>query len=56
MKRKHIDAARELRLWIGTVIIPLVAILVSRPDILSNATTFIKTKFRKPNNVVQGNF
>lgn len=29
MKRKHIDAAREARLWIGQIIVPAATVVVS---------------------------
>ena len=36
MKQKHIDAARETRLWLGQIIIPLATMVVttlSIPDV-----------------------
>lgn len=29
MKRKHIDAARETRLWIGQIIVPMATAIVT---------------------------
>lgn len=29
MKRKHIDAMREVRLWIGQVIVPVTALVIA---------------------------
>lgn len=58
MKRKHIDAAREARLWIGQIIVPAVtlgtAVVVARPEIVNtiadkanNIKEAVKTKFAK---------
>ena len=36
MKQKHVDAAREVRLWLGQIIVPVMttgAILMSNDDI-----------------------
>ena len=46
MKRKHIDAMREVRLWIGQVIIPAVGVTVavmSHPE----ANAYIKKKAKQ---------
>lgn len=54
MKQKHVDAAREVRLWIGQVIAPLglgVAYLFSvKPeckDAVRNKVNNIKYKFKR---------
>lgn len=58
MKQKHIDASREVRLWIGQIIIPAVmlagTIIVNNPEMKSCvrgkidcATNFVKEKFYK---------
>lgn len=53
MKQKHVDASRELRLWIGQVIVPAVAcgLLVlsdsKARDYLTNAKDKVKSKFKK---------
>ena len=51
MKRKHIDAMREVRLWIGQVIVPaagLLAVVMSNPE----GKTFVTDKFNKCKNYV----
>lgn len=32
MKQKHIDAARELRLWLGQIVLPFVGIIMLSPE------------------------
>ena len=49
MKRKNIDAAREARLWVGQIIIPLATaamILGTNPDVKEKIKA-IKTKIIK---------
>lgn len=36
LKYKHIEASREVRLWIGQVVIPLVGLVVLSDDYLRN--------------------
>ena len=39
MKYKHIEAAREARLWIGQIVVPLVTVgltLMSIPEVRNN--------------------
>lgn len=33
MTRKQIDAARELRLWIGQILVPAAAVVVMVPEV-----------------------
>ena len=54
LKYKHIEAARETRLWIGQVLVPAVTgaiILYSNPDsrrwIDEKVRSIIKNKFKK---------
>lgn len=57
MKRKHIDAAREARLWIGQIIVPVAMVasaVISNPEALNavadkynNVKTAIHNKFKK---------
>ena len=60
MKRKHIDAARETRLWIGQVIVPVTTLAVTTVELCRTpelrqaiadkyvkATKAIKSKFKK---------
>lgn len=32
MKQKHIDASREVRLWLGQIIIPALGITIAFPE------------------------
>lgn len=53
LKYKHIEAARETRLWIGQVLVPAVTgaiILYSNPDsrrFINESIESIKSKFKK---------
>ena len=53
LKYKHIEAARETRLWIGQVLVPAVTgaiILYSNPDSrrwINESIESIKSKFKK---------
>jgi hypothetical protein len=57
MKQKHIDASREARLWIGQVIVPILAvtgILAYTPEVHNTVTNkvedikrSIRNKFKK---------
>ena len=57
MKRKHIDAARETRLWIGQIIVPTATAIVTVMSIpetrelvklkASKCVTNIKTKMKR---------
>lgn len=57
MKRKHIDAAREARLWIGQIIVPamtLAATVLTIPEVresvatkINNAKYNINNKFKR---------
>jgi hypothetical protein len=57
MKRKHIDAAREARLWIGQIIVPamtLAATVLTIPEVrdsvadkINNAKYRINNKFKR---------
>jgi hypothetical protein len=53
MTRRQIDASREVRLWIGQVIIPALTaggLLMSNPDIrryVNDKASDIKAKFKK---------
>lgn len=53
LKYKHIEAARETRLWIGQVLVPAVTgaiILYSNPDLrrwIDEKVKSIKNKFKK---------
>lgn len=57
MKQKHVDAAREARLWLGQVIVPaalVVGTVFRNPDAreyvsqkYGNAKKFIKAHFNK---------
>ena len=57
MKYKHIEAARELRLWIGQVIVPVIAFAAGTlavPEIrnavstkINNAKQHIKNKLKR---------
>lgn len=54
MKQKHIDAAREVRLWIGQIVIPAIGIMAVVPEAReaisqkwNDLKTGIKTKFSK---------
>lgn len=54
MKQKHIDASRELRLWITQVILPAVGIVMMVPETREKALAkaeemkeSIKAKFAK---------
>ena len=55
IKYKHIEAARELRLWFGQVIIPTVTVVGSVmliPEVRQGAVETvreIKSKFKKKN-------
>lgn len=59
MKQKHIDAAREARLWIGQIIVPtatLVATVVGIPEVrqaiaakANSVKESINNKFKKAN-------
>lgn len=58
MTYKQIEASRELRLWIGQVIVPAVGVtvaLMASPNVrqqVSEKVEGIKQKFRKPNIIV----
>lgn len=57
MKRKHIEAAREARLWIGQIVVPaitLAATVLTIPEVrqsvaekINNAKYSINYKFKK---------
>lgn len=55
MTRKQIDAAREIRLWTGQIVVPaVIAVLALSPDIRAkikskalNVKDHIKTVFKK---------
>lgn len=57
MKQKHIDAAREARLWIGQILVPVAMVasaIISNPDArnavankYNNVKTTIHNKFKK---------
>lgn len=54
MKQKHIDAARELRLWISQIVIPAVGIVAVVPEAreavvnkCQEIKANLKTKFKK---------
>ena len=53
LKQKHIDAARETRLWIGQILVPVattVLILAANPDVrawVSGKTSNIKARFKR---------
>ena len=53
LKYKHIEAARETRLWIGQVLVPAITgaiILYSNPDSrrwINESIEGIKSKFKK---------
>lgn len=59
MKQKHIDASREVRLWLRDLIVPtvvIVAAVMSKPEIresasnkIKNVKSSIKNKFKKEN-------
>lgn len=38
MKYKHIEAARELRLWLAQIVIPAVGIMILSPDARRNVS------------------
>ena len=43
MKYKHIEAAHELRMWIGQIVVPLIGIATVCPD----ARKFVTASFDK---------
>jgi hypothetical protein len=53
MKQKHIDASREVRLWIGDVIVPavtLIAVVLTNENVRAKAVDMkdkVVSKFRK---------
>ena len=55
MKYKHVEASREIRLWIGQIIVPAVTtVLMVSPEArewtarkIQNVVHSIKTKFKK---------
>ena len=54
MKQKHIDAAREARLWISQIVIPVFGIMMMVPEAreaakekASELKRKIETKFKK---------
>ena len=54
MTRKQIDAAREARLWLGQIVIPIAGILVMSPEARQVATQryqevqrYVSNKFKK---------
>lgn len=57
MKHKHIEAAREARLWIGQIVVPtltLAATTLAIPEVreavaskIKNSATKINNKFKK---------
>lgn len=53
MKRKHIDAAREARLWIGQIIVPTLTLLsttMAIPEVRRAVTVKVqKLKFKFAN-------
>lgn len=59
MKQKHIDAAREARLWIGQIIVPtatLVATVIGIPEVrqaiaakANSVKESISNRFKKAN-------
>ena len=53
MKQKHIDAAREVRLWIRDIVVPVVGIMAVSPDVRETIVDKyqeikqnVKTKFK----------
>lgn len=33
MKQKHVDASREVRMWIGTIIVPITVAIMTNPEL-----------------------
>ena len=54
MKRKHVEASREARLWIGQVIIPVGGILVAL--LTTEAKYRIALKFNKFKESIKNKF
>lgn len=56
-KRQKIDASREARLWISTIIAPVIGavttVALTHPESLNKAKEFIKDKFNKGKEVAK---
>lgn len=52
MKQKHIDAAREVRLWITQIVVPIVMLGTTTLVTVPEAREFVAEKFKgfKKNN------
>lgn len=55
MKQKHIDAAREARLWIGQIIVPAVTV-VSTMMCVPEVRRAVADKYQKAKDFVQRKF